>query len=71
MTLIAYEFSCCWVRQRGTQRLTKDEPYRIARGITRLPELPTKGRAANTSLMQSEHLAVRTGAREDALRMIR
>lgn len=30
-------------RQLSTRRLTKDEAYRIARGITRLPELMTKG----------------------------
>jgi hypothetical protein len=31
-------------RQLSTKRLTKDEAYRIARGITRLPALLTKGR---------------------------
>jgi hypothetical protein len=29
-------------RQLSTKRLSKDEAYRIARGITRLPELMTK-----------------------------
>ena len=30
-------------RQRTMKRLSKNEAYRIARGITRLPELLTKG----------------------------